>query len=360
MYHTQSYITYTGLYVIIACDDYHNVNSAEKGFFNSFHPLGYNPNMRRENLLILTIILSLGACTPTTLEQMPTLAYLPTSSPTLDAQTSQSIETPSPSVEPLQPGITSSSETLDVFSTETTPQIVGVSATSTPTTTAVPQPSANSGEIQLLAPGPQSKVISPISVYGYTLASISQRGRVDLYGEDGRLLASRQLFLESEYKWVFFSVDLSFKSESNAELGRVAVSTLDQYGRENAVTSYQLFLLSEGDNFIYPSGNLKERCVLQTPNKNQTISGGSFSVIGKFLPYNHLPLSIRLINGDRSILTSQTIPMQYNEGGEYVPFQLILSYSISSARWVMLEIKQDDDRIPGTAYLFSQEIFLYP
>jgi hypothetical protein len=332
----------------------------EKGFFDSFQALGYNPNMRRKNIVFLTAIISLGACTPTTLEPMPTLASLPTSSPTPFLQSSESIEMPSPSVDPFQSAVTPSIETLDVFSTETPTQKVEISSTVTPTTTPVPQPLTNSGEIQLLGPGPLSKVISPISVYGYTLASISQLGRVDLYGEDGRLLASKQLFLESEYKWAFFKIELSFKSIPFAELGRISVSTLDEYGRENAVTSYHLFLLSEGGDFIYPSGSLKERCVLQSPNINQSISGGSISIIGKFLPYNHLPLNIRLINRDRSIITSQTIPMIYNEGDGYVPFQLLLRYSISSARWAMLEIKQDDDRIPGTAYLFSQEIFLNP
>lgn len=306
------------------------------------------------------MIVSLGACTPTIVEQMPTLASLPIPSSTSFLQTNQPIETPSPSLEPFQSEYTPSNETLEAFITYTPTQDLEVSSTVTPTTTPVPQPSADSGVIQILGPGPSSKVISPLSVYGYTLTSISQRGRVDLYGEDGRLLVSRQILLESEYKWAFFSVVLAFKSVSNAELGKVSVSTLDQYGRENAVSSYQLFLLSEGENFIYPSGSIKERCILQTPIKNQSISGGSFNISGKYLPYNHLPLSIRLIDRDRSILTSQIISMQYNEGSGYIPFQLFMNYSISSAKWVLLEIKQDDDRIPGTAYLFSQEIFLYP
>lgn len=290
---------------------------------------------------------------------MPTLAFLPISSITASSSMNPQIDQSTPTLEVFLP---SETPTLDMIEGEAdTPTMgLGTFQTFTPTFSSSPQPNTNAGKIQLLSPGPLSKVISPISIYGYTLTSLSKNGRVDLIGEDGRLLASKQLFPVSEFKWAFFNLDLSYKNISNAELGRISVSTLDAYGRENAVYSIHLFLLSEGTNIVYPSGNLDERCIVESPQKNQTISGGSFIIHGEFKAFNPLPLSVRLIGRDRSIIASQSVSLPVSENGGFAPFQLIMNYSVSSANWVLLEIKQNDDRIPGTAYLYSQEVYLLP
>jgi hypothetical protein len=44
----------------------------------------------------------------------------------------------------------------------------------------------------------------------------------------------------------------------------------------------------------------------------------------------------------------------------YVPFQVNLPYTISSGAWALMTVSQPDDRIAGTMYLSSREIYLYP
>ncbi len=59
--------------------------------------------------------------------------------------------------------------------------------------TAIPTPSTNSGAIQFYGPGPQSKIVSPLVLYGYAIPGYKRKGQVDLYGEDGRVIGLRDL-----------------------------------------------------------------------------------------------------------------------------------------------------------------------
>ena len=43
-----------------------------------------------------------------------------------------------------------------------------------------------------------------------------------------------------------------------------------------------------------------------------------------------------------------------------LPFRVDIPYSISDALWALLVVRQDDDRIGGVMYLFSQELLLNP
>jgi len=278
---------------------------------------------------------------------LPTLPRPETSSPT-------------PKIIPPTETETESSPTPESFATETPSPLPTINLIPTLTTTVIPQPSIDSGVIQLLGPGPLSKVLSPIVLYGYSLASISKNGRIDLFGEDGRLLATQQLFLDTTYKWAYYYWEVPFKTSAAAELGRLTISTQDQYGRINAAYSIHLLLLSEGDSIINPPGNLKERCVIEKPTMNQNNSGGLLTVAGKMRPFNDLPLTVELVARDRSIITAQSVPITASANDSYVPFQVDLNYSVSTGTWALLVVAQSDNRIGGTMYLYSREIFLNP
>jgi len=43
-----------------------------------------------------------------------------------------------------------------------------------------------------------------------------------------------------------------------------------------------------------------------------------------------------------------------------VPFSAAIHYTISKPIWALLSVRQNDDRIGGLMYLYSQEIFLNP
>lgn len=248
---------------------------------------------------------------------------------------------------------------------ETQPEVTEPAFTAIPKktakATAIPQPSNNSGAIQLYSPGPLSKIVSPLILYGYAIPGYRNKGRVDLYGEDGRLITSELLQLNTVYKWAYFYWPLPFTISSAGELGRLSMSTQDKYGRTTAVNSIHVILLPEGASIVNPPGDvdLTERCVIEQPAQGQKLSGGILTVSGKMLPFNNSPLSISLIGRDGVTLSAQWAPISI-DGANPISFHVEFLYSLQRGAWELLTVSQFDDRIEGMMYLYSQEIYLSP
>jgi hypothetical protein len=245
--------------------------------------------------------------------------------------------------------------------TDTPELILTPQADTTAGSTVLPQPSVNSGAIQIYNPGPGSKIVSPMVIYGYAVPGDKHKGRVDLYGEDGSVLTFEILQLNTVYKWAYFYWPLPFYLQSAGELARLSLSTKDQFGRLTAVNSIHLLLLPEGDSIVYPPGelDLTERCVIEQPAQGQKPSGGVLTVAGTMLPFNSLPLTVGLIGRDGGLLNSQVVAITPN-GANPVPFRVEMPYTLDRGAWELLVISQYDDRIGGLMYLYSQEIFLNP
>ncbi len=318
--------------------------------------------MYRHITLTCLLLAALTACAPAT----PSF-FVPTRTSDLSA-----VSTPTSTLEPV-----SASLTPEIVS-PTPPPLEATSTPSPPPTdtampstplpslapptlqpTSIPQPEAGSAAIQFYSPGPLSRVTSPVVFYGYAIPGYNSKGVIELIGEDGSLLASELLQLNTFYKWAYFYWTLPFQARGAGELARLTLTTRDEHGRPTAVQSVHLILLPDGFEVINPPGDLSERCVIESPAAGKRVSGGTVSVSGEMRPYNSLPLIVELVAGDGSVLASQLVPIQPNYG-YYVPFQVTLTYSVSEYTPVLLTISQPDERIGGTMYLYSQEINLNP
>jgi hypothetical protein len=322
--------------------------------------VGYNPDMFHRLLMICGLVVFLTACIPATSTLLPTLVRMPdTATPSATAlpeptASSPILQTASPTPLP------ETSPTPEPVPTDTPLPLPTLDSSSTLVATPVPQPSADSGAIQILSPGPLSKIVSSVGVRGYAIPGHDNKGSLDLYGEDGRLLVSQLLQLNTPYKWAIFYWEISFHPSSVGELGRLSLSTQDEYGRINAVNSVHLLLLSEGPSILTPPGNLRERCVIEKPVAGQRLSGGVLSVSGKMRPYNSLPLQVELVSRDGEVIGTSLVPISPAPDDGYVPFRVDISYRIPNSLWALLVIRQLDDRISGVMYLYSQEILLNP
>ena len=322
--------------------------------------VGYNPDMFRRYLLTCGLFILLTACVPATSTQLPTMVPIHDSvTPSASALPDPTVSSPTP--ETVSPTLLESSPTPEALPTDTLLPLPTLELPPTlPAATPVPQPSADSGAIQMLSPGPLSKIVSPVRVDGYAIPGYNNKGRLDLYGEDGRLLASQLLQLNTPYKWAFFFWELSFQTSSVGELGRLTLSTQDEYGRVKALYSVHLILLSEGMSIVTPPGNLQERCVIDKPVAGQRLSGGVLSMSGKMRPYNNLPLTAELVSREGEVIGTSLAPISPAPDDGYVPFRVDISYLVPKAQWALLVVRQFDDRISGIMYLYSQEIFLNP
>jgi len=60
------------------------------------------------------------------------------------------------------------------------------------------------------------------------------------------------------------------------------------------------------------------------------------------------------------VISSALAPVTPAADDSYVPFQVTLPYYLSHGAWALLTVSQPDDRIGGTMYLYSREIYLNP
>jgi hypothetical protein len=316
--------------------------------------------MHRRFIMICILLGLLTACgqataTPSpvpTLTPIPTDTILPMAIPSEPSTISATLENSATPAEfsTLEPTLT---ETIAAIATATQPP--------TPTATSLPQPEIGSAVIQFYGPGPLSKAVSPMMVYGYAIPGYYHVGRVTLFGEDGRQLASKLYQLYTAFTWAYFMGDFDFEGVQGAgELGRLTMTIQDEYGRFTAENSVHLILLPEGYSIINAPGNLKERCVIEKPVTGRRISGGSVTIAGKMRPFNSLPLEIKLIGRDGKVLATQATAISPATDDGYVPFQVDMHYSVSYGTWALMTVSQPDDRIAGTMYLYSREIYLYP
>lgn len=293
--------------------------------------------MQRTTLLFLLLIL-LSACRPAVGEEA-------TPTPALSGPASG---TPQPVASPTPPA----TETA----TASPPPYFPPTATFTP----LPTPAITEAAIQINLPGPLSKVTSPIYVRGYVVPGYNNRVRVELFGEDGRLLARQATSVYTSTTWAYLSVDLRFEIGAAGELGRLTVSTEDRFGRVQALSSVHLLLLSAGEDLINPPEPPYERCLLSWPLPGGQVSGSILLVDGQFRPINRQPLVIELVSESGGVIATRLVSVEPAPDDSYVPFAVDLPYLIEAPMWARLVVRQPDDRIPGTMYLYSQEIALYP
>jgi hypothetical protein len=320
--------------------------------------------MRCRISLTVILLAFLTACAAAINTPSPVAPALSSAIPQSTAQPSETVTDP-PTFEAVPPTAGSSPTPESTFTVE--PTITGnqpLQPTSylspTQAATSMPPPVVGSGAIQFYAPGPLSKLLSPLSVYGYAIPGFNNIGTVILYGEDGSVLAAKNLQLNTAYTWAYFYGTLPFQIQAVGELARLTMSTKDQYERLTAVYSVHLVLLGEGFSIVNPPGDLRERILLEQPVPGLRIAGGILSVAGQMRPFNNLPLVLELVARDGKLIASQLVGIAPAPDDAYVPFQVNLPFSVSSGTWALLSLRQPDDRIGGTMYLYSREVFLNP
>jgi len=308
--------------------------------------------MKRIILILASLLGLVAGCTPQTSSPVPT-PYPPEYLPTVVALTANAIV----QAESDSATATSIASKPTELPTETPEPILTFTPAPTYTQTAIPGHKLSA--IQIQAPGPMSKVVSPISLRMNVVAGDSNRVQIDLYGEDGRLLArTLKRNVPTSTDGLLQTAKITFEISGAAEVGRLTVSTFDKDGRVTAMNSVRLLLLSSGVNEINPAGNPSEPVgVLEPPIGNEAVSGGVLTVRGDIWPFNLQPVILELVDSSNKsiglrILTVDTIDPQ--------KFDTTIPYKISEPTQVRLVIRQDDDRMPGLLYVYTQELMLEP
>jgi hypothetical protein len=302
--------------------------------------------MKRNVLLFASLLGLIVACAAPTPSPIPT-AYPPEYLPTVIALTAEAANALGTEVaRVLTPPVLPSNTPRPTLSP--TPQ-----ATFTQTTI----PGHDPAVIQIFAPGSMSKVVSPITLRMNIVAGDSEKVQIDLYGEDGRLLTRNLKRVPTSGKGVPQQIKVPFEIPGAAEIGRITVSTTDKLGRLQSLNSIRLLLLSSGINEINPPGNPSEPVGVFAPVGEDPVSGGVLNVRGDVWPFNLNPVILELIGEDGRSMGLRILNL--NELNPQL-FETTIPYKVSEPTLARLTIRQDDDRIDGLFYLYSQEVLLNP
>jgi hypothetical protein len=232
-----------------------------------------------------------------------------------------------------------------------------LSPTPQPTFTATTIPGHEPAAIEIQLPGPMSKVISPIALKMNIVSGESEKVQIDLYGEDGRLLSRTLKKVPRSTHGVDQNIKIPFEIPGAAEVARLTISTSDKAGRTQAMNSVRLLLLSSGKNEINPPGNPSEPVGVFSPDLKDEASGGVLNVRGDFWPFNLNPVYIELIGPDRQSLGLRILNISQPNPQL---FETTIPYKVNEPTLARLVLRQDDDRMQGPFYLYSQEILLNP
>jgi hypothetical protein len=231
--------------------------------------------------------------------------------------------------------------------------------TRTPTLT--PTLTIPDAAIQIFEPGPLSRIVSPLQLRAWVKPGGDGRVRVELLGEDGRLLVRKILRYGADDRRFFLDETLVFEISGVAETGRLQISTYDTYDRLVSLASQEVILLSVGENQINPSGELTELVIIQEPLPNKLIQGKTLVVSGLARTFNGQDLLVELIARDGRVVGYRQAFVPEGVEGIHIPFVVDVPFSVETATNIRLTIKGfSSGRIGGIIYAISEEILLSP
>jgi hypothetical protein len=346
-------------------------------FLTRLHAMGATPLLklasRRLHLgwLALLISGSISGCAlfgPRITYTPPPPGYIPTaialtvhaSYPLTNTPSPIPSQTPIPTMMP-SPSATSlpeSSPTSLPPSETPTPEtsLVGLFAT-----TPLPPDQIPYAKLQILQPGPLSKVTSPIAIRLYVQPGHNGRVRLELLGEDGRSLARKLLTAsETSSRQVYLNTELAFEISAMAETARLQVSIDDAQGRLAFLNSVDVVLLSVGETELNPRNDLREPILIQMPTEHALIQSNKVLVAGQARKINDEPIKIKLITTEGYTMVERLAILLPAENGDYGTFAVEVPYQVNAPTWVRLIVQVRGTRPPGAVYLSSLEVLLSP
>lgn len=306
--------------------------------------------MKLRLILLASLLGLIAGCASPATNPVPT-PYPPEYLPTVIALTAESI---------AMSANDSATETAAAsFPTEEPTQTPEPTLTFTPGPTYTPTsiPGHRPGAIRFEVPGPMSKVVSPITLRMLIKVGESEKMQVDLFGEDGRLLSRTIKNVPTSNNGALQSVKIPFEIRAPAEVGRITVTTLDKAGRIQALNSVRVLLLSSGENEITPTGDPSEPVGVFSPVEEEEVSGGILNIRGDIWPFSLQPIILELIGPEENSLGLRIVTVE-----EATPqlLETTIPYKVTEPTLARLTIRQDDDRMDGLFYVYSQLVLLNP
>lgn len=310
-------------------------------------------------LLALSLSLSLAACSAT--------------APPEAAQTQsvQPVVASNPSPTPLVS--TQAAGSSSILAATNTPAIIPVSTNSVQAQTLISPDSGQAeapvqidfgtADLAIIRPGQFSRHTSPIRIIANLNTLLPLETEITLYGEDGRVLASKQLWSKPYNDPINGNLitDIEFSIPVVAETGRLELKALDSSGRVWALNSVYLILLSRGITDRNYAPESQDRILLQLPMPGQRqVNSSPMFISGLVRTQSDAPLTIWLIDETGNTVGEGQASVVLTPGSAYAQFVGEIPYQVSEATNVLMTIGLQEGRISGFTYIKTIEFTLLP
>ena len=216
-------------------------------------------------------------------------------------------------------------------------------------------------DIQILSPGPSSKVISPFIMRAAVKPGPGSVVLIELLGEDGRILVREVRNLQSaQNEWISLGSEVEFGINAVAESGRIQISVEDEHGRLKSLSSVDLILQSIGEQDLNQPRDQLTNIYIESPKPNRLIQGGTMRVEGLARTRSTQPLMIEIRTSDGRIVGTRQVSVTPSPGSAYGAFAIDVPYTVDSTNKVRVQVWEPGDRIPGIINLSSLEVSLSP
>ena len=188
---------------------------------------------------------------------------------------------------------------------------------------------------------------------------------MDLLGEDGRLLQRDIEKVTRNLKGIFRRFDLKFEIRAVSEAGYIRISSMDDFGRLQALNTMPVLLYSIGQAQINPPGNMVyERIMVDDLKEKANYYSGQVGLKGRIWPYNEQPMLVELILPDGKVISTRVLGFN---GIETQSFETTLPYKVTEPTLARLSFRQDnpeleeaDPKLGKLVYVYTMEITLNP
>ena len=215
--------------------------------------------------------------------------------------------------------------------------------------------------IQILSPGPASRVSSPFLLRAAVQIGPSGVVRLELLGEDGRLLVREvQRYGAAAGKQMGLGIEIEYEIAAAAEAGRLQIGVEDGEGRLMAQASTDLILLSLGEADTTTPADQLEDIYIDSPRQNALVQGGLVRVSGLARTRSRQPLMIEFQASDGKIVGTRQVAVEAVPGSTHGTFMVDVPYTVASPTRVRLVVWEPGERIPGIIHLSSVEVLLSP
>lgn len=235
-----------------------------------------------------------------------------------------------------------------------------------PPTTAAPAPSATAASepreaIFLRAPGPGSRVVSPLPVEGSADPTFEQNLVARLLDFDGAVLAQEPLTIEAPLgERGPFAGELGFTVAGEQPAALQVFSTSARDGGITHLDAAIVTLLPEGETEITAAEPAAERIQIRAPEAGQVVEGGRVTVRGFGWASFEQTLVAEVHDAAGSVVGRAPITVDAPDLGEPGPFEVQVAYSVSEPGPGRIVVLDPSPAFGGPVHLNSVEIELRP